>query len=347
MSLDDARAPAWRSSCATGVPGAAPARARLDPSAPLIRGGLLLMEEGDRPYLTRSLRVPDRVTGASAAGRRPRPAPRCARGRSLGRCALPEGDAVAPCARASGVIAFYLRERFGSAGTAMAVAALSADGATPIVLDSHRMSPADDAAEIAAVAARECRLTRLALVVGPVEVLAERGGSAVRAFAEVACPVALVGSRPWDPAWSRGVPVVIDGPMPSIEDRARVWTEALGPIDGDVDPAASMIQFRLSPEQTVRAAKAASQQAAAEGRGALRRRPQGRCPLPERGGPGAALTTRAAARERGTTWCCPDEIAEQLHELASRARFRDVVLDTWGMGTHLHQGSRPDRPLRG
>ena len=37
-------------------------RARLGPLAPLVAGGLLLVEDTDRPFLTRSLRVPDRVT---------------------------------------------------------------------------------------------------------------------------------------------------------------------------------------------------------------------------------------------------------------------------------------------
>src|ERR671934_1909799 len=38
------------------------ARSRLAPSAPLVDEYLVLVEEADRPFLTRSLRVPDRVT---------------------------------------------------------------------------------------------------------------------------------------------------------------------------------------------------------------------------------------------------------------------------------------------
>ena len=323
---------------ATGVPGAAIARTRLDPFAPLVRGGLLLVEEAERPFLTRSLRVPDRVAGHLLLGDAPDPrlAALAVESRPL---PLAEGAAISR-ALERGVQLFYVRERFGSAGTAMAVAALAAHGADvvggdavpePIVLDLARLSASDDAAEIAAVAARECRLTGASLVVGPVEVLAERGASAVRAFAEVACAVVLVGSRPWDPAWSRSVPVLIDAPMPSIEDRARVWTDELGAVSGDVDPAREMIQFRMSPEQTVRAAHAASRQAAAEGRS-----------LTADDLKAGARSQNAAGLERLSrrvrplvTWddlVLPDEVAEQLHELASRARFRDVVLDTWGMG---------------
>lgn len=36
-------------------------RSRLSPAAPLVAGGLLLVEEPDRPFLSRPLRVPDRV----------------------------------------------------------------------------------------------------------------------------------------------------------------------------------------------------------------------------------------------------------------------------------------------
>jgi hypothetical protein len=126
----------------------------------------------------------------------------------------------------------------------MAAAALTAEGASPIVLDLARMAAGDDAAELAAVAARECLLTGVALIVGPVEVLAERTAASVRAFAEVTCPVVLVGSRAWDPAWSRGVPVVIDAPIPSLADRARVWLEELGTTDDGLDPAAEMIHLQ-------------------------------------------------------------------------------------------------------
>ncbi|MFT4165527.1 MAG: ATP-binding protein, partial [Microlunatus sp.] len=46
---------------------AAGARARLEPSRPLVRRGLIVVEEPERPFLTRGLRVPDRV-GAHLLG---------------------------------------------------------------------------------------------------------------------------------------------------------------------------------------------------------------------------------------------------------------------------------------
>src|SRR4051794_5510812 len=43
--------------------GSASARARLLPGSPLVDTGLVRVEDVDRPFLTRALRVPDRVTG--------------------------------------------------------------------------------------------------------------------------------------------------------------------------------------------------------------------------------------------------------------------------------------------
>jgi hypothetical protein len=320
---------------ATGVPGAAAARTRLAQSAPLVQGGLLLVEEGERPFLTRSLRVPDRVAGHLLSNDAPDPrlAALAVEPRPL---TLPDGTGITR-ARQADVRLFYVRERFGSAGIAMAAAALGADGTAPIVLDLARMAVGDDAAELAAVAARECLLTGAALIAGPVEVIAERGAASVRAFAEVTCPVVLLGSRQWDPAWSRGVPVLIDAPVPSLADRARVWHEELGLAEGGLDPATEMLQFRLSPEQTVRAARAASQQATAEGRA-----------LSADDLKAGARSQNAAGLERLSrrvrplvTWddlVLPEDVSEQLRELASRARFRDVVLDTWGMGRTTIKG---------
>ena len=47
--------------CGAGL-SSAEARSRLGPGGPLVDGCLVLVEETDRPLLTRSLRVPDRVT---------------------------------------------------------------------------------------------------------------------------------------------------------------------------------------------------------------------------------------------------------------------------------------------
>jgi hypothetical protein len=312
----------------TGLPGATPVRARLGPGSPLVAGGLLLVEEPDRPFLTRSLRVPDRVAAhlvgddspdARVATLEMTPVP----------LPLPEGMAIARAIEA-GVRLVHVQERSGSAAMAMAAAALAASHRPVLALDLARLGSGDDITEVAAVVARECRLRDATLLAGPVEVLAERGASAVRGIAEAPCPVVLVGSRTWDPAWSRDVPVLVEAPVPSIEDRAGAWRAAIGSDTAVNDPGLVTIQFRLAPEQIVRAAQAARQQAMAEDR-----------PLAPDDLRSGARAQNAAGLERlarrvrpRVTWddlVLPPEVVEQLQELASRARFRDVVLDRWGM----------------
>jgi hypothetical protein len=314
---------------ASGRVGTTPVRSRLAASAPLVTGGLIIVEEPERPFLTRSLRVPDRVTAHLLGDDAPDPRVAALEVTSVP-LALPEGEAIGR-AVAAGVRLVHVHERHGSAGAAMASAALAATGRDVLALDVARMGPLDDPAEVASTAARECRLRGATLLAGPVDVLAERGAGAVRAFAEAPCTVILVGGRTWDPAWSRDVPVLVEAPVPSIEDRADAWRQALGDRPTIGDPEIVTIGFRLGPEQIVRAAQAARQQSAAEDR-----------PLAPDDLRAGARSQNAAGLERlarrirpGMSWedlVLPSEVVEQLRELASRARFRDVVLDRWAMG---------------
>jgi hypothetical protein len=141
----------------------------------------------------------------------------------------------------------------------------------------------------------------------------------------------LTGSRTWDPAWSRTVPLVVELPTATAADRARMWSAHLnGDAPADLDPAALTEHFRLGPDQVARAAASARLQAAFAGR-----------PLDE-----AAL--RAGARTQNTVglerlarrieprvgWdglVLPPETLSHLRELAARARHRGRVLDEWAM----------------
>lgn len=313
----------------TGMPGATPVPTRLGPAAPLVAGGLLIIEEPDRPYLTRSLRVPDRVAAHLLGDDTPDPRIAVLATEPVP-MALPQGIAITRAIEA-GMRLVHVQERHGAAAISMASAALAASQRVALVLDLARLAPSDDVAEIAVAAARECRLREGILVAGPIDVLAERGAGAVRAFAEAPCPVVLVGTGTWDPTWSRDVPVLVDAPVPSIEDRAGAWREALGGHPEVADPALLTIQFRLGPEQIVRAARAARQQAVAEDRPMA--------PEDLRAGAraqNAAGLERLAGRVRpAVAWddlVLPPAVVDQLRELASRARYRDVVLDGWGMG---------------
>ena len=97
-------APAWRWSCAVRARAPVPSRGRvrLGPLGPLVAGGLLVVEDADRPFLTRSLRVPDRVAAHLLGDDTADPAVRAAARRFRGdrhrrrRTSLP-GRSTPPC----------------------------------------------------------------------------------------------------------------------------------------------------------------------------------------------------------------------------------------------------------
>ena len=319
-----------------GATGAGPLRDRLGPLAPLVADRLLIVEDADRPTLTRSLRVPDRVAAHLLGDDTPDPVVEALLTTSVA-VDLPEVDAIAR-GLAAGLPLVYLRERPGASGQSLAWTALGRLGRPAVVLDLARLAPADDPAAVAAAASREARLRGAGLVVGPVEPLVERGAAAVRAFAELPGPVVLVGGRDWDPAWSREPPLVLEAPVPTVEQRHELWAASL---DGDApegfDPAVATIAFRLAPEQIDRAARAARRMAIAAAR-----------PMTVADVSAGARAQNAAGLERlsrrivpSVTWddlVLPPVVEQQLRELTARARHRDRVVGEWRMGTKGARG---------
>ena len=248
-----------------GLTTAGAARARLGFHGPLVAGGLLLVEDPDRPFLTRSLRVPDRVTAHLLGDDAPDAAIAGLMGTDVD---VPLGD-VEGFARglAAGIPLAYVRQRAGASGRALAHAAFRRLGRRVVDLDLTRLAPSDDPAALARIASREARLLGGGLIAGPVDAISARGAAAVRAFAEEAPPVVLVGGTGWDPAWGREPPLLIDAPVPSPSERHDLWVSALGDTTAPgFDPAVATLAFRLDPEQVVRAAQAAHRASIAAGR---------------------------------------------------------------------------------
>jgi hypothetical protein len=298
------------------------ARARLQPGCPLVDGLLILVEEPDRPFLTRSLRVPDRVTAHLLGDDSPDPSlaellverPSAPVGR-------PEGMARA---FAGGAPLFYLRERPGTAARAYAAGGLRGAGLDALVVDLDRADERD-ITELARIAGREARMRDAGLVAGPVESLVARGQHAVRAFAELPCPVVLTGHQSWDPGWSRQVAVALDAPEIDAEVGIALWRAGGAPV-APVDAAA----FRLAPEQIQRARTAARLYAAVDGEpltGEHFRRGA-------RGENAAGLERLARRVEPAVAWTdlvLPAANLAHLRELAARVRQREQVLEGWGM----------------
>jgi hypothetical protein len=320
------------------------ARARFGADAPLVAGGLVAVE-GDRPFLGRALTVPDRVAAHLLGHETPEPAVAAAlvADTSLGGGRPAEADdglddvavrSAAQLERAlrGGVRLVYLRERIGTGGGDVAREALRLTDRAALVLDLARLAPTDDVARVGASAAREARLLGAGLVAGPIDILAERGTWAVRAFADSRCPVVLLGERSWDPAWAREAPLLMDAPALTARRRDRAWRIGLADAPGATEAIAGIASypFHIGTEPILRAASSARWSATAEGR------PVTAADLAAgvRAQNGAGLERLARRIPPHASWpdlVLPRDLLAQLRDVAARARHRDAVLDGWGL----------------
>jgi ATPase family associated with various cellular activities (AAA) len=317
------------------LPGA-DARARLTAGAPLVDRGLVEIEESERPFLTRGLRVPDRVTMYLLGDDRPDELLLPVLGES-GLSSGADPEALARALRAGSRLAYLTEARDGTA-VGLAVEALVRLPAPAVVLDLRRISPETDLPALARCAGREARLRGAGVVAGPIDVLVARGAPAVRAFAELDWPTVLYGSASWNPAHARGVPVLLDVGLASPEERAAWWQASLdGTAESGLDVSAATMQFRLGPLEISRAARGAQQLASLRGELVT--------PADLRAG---ARAQNASELERCARRVSPmvdfadlvlpvEQIAG-LRELAARARHRERVLDEWGLGSRSSRG---------
>ncbi len=335
-----------------GLSAVGPGRFRFTARSPLLAGGLLDLVEPERPFLSRQLRVPDRVTAHLLGDDEPDGALR-----GLARVARPGGspsadpDGDGPADRlaavlAGGTVLAHLLDQGGHGGRP-AVEALAAGGPHPLVVDATALADRLPDPPTRALA-REARLGSRGVVLGPLEALEPERPERARWVREVlgalaGVPVVVHGTRAWDPAWAPDSPVVVAAPPAAPERRAAQWRRALlrasaahpgAPARGTADglPATldAVAAYRLSEEQIGRAAAVAVRTAAAGGRpvdGADLR-------AAVRGQNGAGLARLARRVVPAIGWddlVLPPGTARQLRELALRARHRDRVLGEWRM----------------
>ncbi|MFF2999749.1 ATP-binding protein [Streptomyces sp. NPDC057950] len=340
----------------------AAARARFHPSAPLSTLGLVVVEEPERPFLSRSLRVPDRLVAhllgddtldAALSGhvRRLRAPVRGER--------YDEDFLLRLADRLTRVqLPVYLREHRAGDGLACAAAALRRSGR-----ESLHFTPGDTAAhDPIAELLREARLRDCAIVVSP---LPADPAPLMRALAVDDVSVLFTDPRPYDPHWcDHRDPLVLDAPRlragaveawasalgeePASE--AEPWTEpaedavpapertaGAGPLPDPphgsgsppgFDLAPVVAPYRLGGDRIVRAARAARNLAAFDG-GALT---AAHLRLAARQQSASGLERHARRIRPDVGWddlVLPDKPLLQLHELALRARHRDRVLGEW------------------
>ncbi|MEU0357512.1 ATP-binding protein [Streptomyces cyaneofuscatus] len=344
-----------------GLPAAGSGRFRFQPSAPLVAGGLLEIGDLERPLLSRTLRVPDRVTAHLLGDDEPD-----GRLRGLVRVpapgSTPRNDRVhddstqdddrpeahrvaAALATGSGLV--HLLDRGGDP-SGLAVEALTAAGRRPLVVDVAALAAAGDrAAELVRTLAAEARLAHGGVVLGPLEALAPERPEGARLLASLCTamsgtPLIAYGKKNWDPLWTRDSPVPVAVLPPGPAGAARRWRQALAeaarsvglpeaqaPADDDrlIEATAS---YRLDSDQLRKAATVATRLAA-----------QGQRPVhPDdlrtavRAQNGAGLERLARRIEPAVGWddlVLPPATRTQLTELALRARHREQVLGQWGM----------------
>ncbi|WP_217171430.1 ATP-binding protein [Streptomyces sp. AC512_CC834] len=307
-----------------GVPAhLAAARSRFHASAPLRALGLLEVEEPERPFLTRSLRVPDRLIGhllgddtpdAALLGLLvPMPDPLPASG---------AGDADGFVRRLAarlhdGPLTAYLREP--REGDGLAVLASVLDAAKTDAL--RCTGPEDHVPELL----REARLSGRAVVVSG---LPEKPGPLVRQLtAATDVTVLMTDPRPYDPQWSPADPLVLDAPG-RLAGGAAAWRAALGAEADGFDLASAVAPYRLGGDRIQRAAHGARSLAAFEGTPLTADHVR----LAARRQSASGLESHARRIRPDVDWTdlvLPDKPLTQLRELALRARHRDQVLGEW------------------
>ncbi|WP_426561244.1 ATP-binding protein [Angustibacter sp. McL0619] len=308
-------------------------RARMSSPAPLVEQGLLLVEDTLRPVLTRALRVPDRVTafllGSDTVD--------AALATVVTEPFAYDGAQSEQIDRAlsAGVTLVYARESVAGTGSAIAVAAMHRGGRVPLCLDLEQVCAGADPLDLVAVAGREALLRGAGIVAGPVEGLAAANPEALRRLTEQRAPVVLVGTTTWDPRWSPVVPLALDVRAMTKPDRENLWREAMAAVESEVandaiDAAQVTEHFVLGPQQVSRAVRSARTAALSSGE----RLSEAELRRGARVQNAAGLERLARRVEPEVTFAdlvLPPSVLHQLHDLAGRARHRDLVLAQWKM----------------
>ncbi len=309
-----------------GIPEASAAgRARLDADSPLITCGLLTVGDEERPFLSRTLHVPDRVVNHLLGD--DRLAPELAGCAHLGTelIEVPDTDRLARAIRAR-VGLVYVKEHPGGGAEELGVGALSAAGFPALVVDAARWQADPGHAELTGSLRREALLRGAGIVLGPVD-----DAPKLEELAHPSIPLVAHGTAAWDPRWSATPPLHLDAFPLSAASRAELWRSRLdGQLADGVDPGEATAHFVLGPGQIARAAKAASVTALADD-GLVR---ASHLRAGARSQNAAGLQRLARRIEPAVGWpdlVLPAGVLSLLDELAARARYRDQVLDEWRM----------------
>ncbi|HEV7809523.1 MAG TPA: hypothetical protein VGO64_02900, partial [Candidatus Limnocylindrales bacterium] len=163
------------------------ARRRLSTGSSLVGGGLLLLEDRDRPFLARTLRASDRATAFLLGDT----APDHELARVIDTSSVVDRQSASPAlarALAAGARLTYLRELAGSAAATTAVSSIALVGSRSLAVDASRVGSTEGARALIGAALLEARLRFAVLVVGPIDPLLEHGTAAIGDLADSGWP---------------------------------------------------------------------------------------------------------------------------------------------------------------
>jgi hypothetical protein len=315
-----------------GLPAAGAGRFRFAASGPLVGGGLVEVQEGGLPALSRVLRVPDRVVAYLLGDDEPDPvignvARVVSGGRETESLARKIGGALH-----AGIRTVHLRDTDGDASR-VAVDALAAAGREAVVLDVPAIADRKDPPLAAVV--RDARLRGAGLVFGPLEPLLPEHVRLIRDLTTLAADVPLIihSRRHWDPQWTPHPVVSVPVPALGTDQRAERWARALTEATGTTaDPALvdDLAGYRLGTDEVERAVSMAARLAVLDDRPV----DLAHVRAGVRAQNGAGLEQLARRITPAVDWddlVLPDPTRRQLDELVMRARHRERVLGRWRM----------------
>jgi AAA+ superfamily predicted ATPase len=294
------------------------ARARVLAGAPLVDLHLVEIDDADRPFLSRSLRVPDRVL-QHLLGDEALPADIAAL--EVAAAAWPTSDDVEQLARAfshgRGFVHLHDPGELGGVDLAHSTLRHLDREVLGIDVGRARLDGLDPATIV-----REAVIRDAGLVVANAD---RAQPDLLRGLVDTAPAIVVVSRDPWDPGLSARSPVQRRVEAPTLLARRDTWRAALP----DIDPA-PLDTLRLSPGAIRRSVAAAHELAAVEGR-----------PLDVTHVRDAARLQASSRLERlarrirpGVSWdglVVRDETRADLELLATRVRHREKVLDSWGL----------------
>ncbi|WP_280466076.1 ATP-binding protein [Nocardia brasiliensis] len=313
------------------------ARAVFAPTGRLLTDQLLIVDDAERSMLSRTLRVPDRLTAHLLGDDTLDPALAGVVHAASETLLEPSDTDTATIVRLAAAAEIhpltYLRG--GHDGHCRDLA-LSAAGRFALDVRLDALCTTVDPATAACAAVRETVLRGGSpLVAGPLQALPQDAADRARLLTLLcssSAPVILYGAPDWDTRWYPRQPIQLTAASRNRHDHMRQWRRQLATVEPTIcnDLAASMATYAFDATAIHATVATASQHALLEGEPLSLTHLQQAARIHH----STDLTRLTRRIEPAVGWddlVVAPEVSRQLHELVIRAQHRDKVLGDWNM----------------